>query len=253
VVSLLAMLGCDQPETTPQAPAAPVESPHRMHDGELEGHPHGGEHGDHATVTHRFDDAERWAEVFDDPSRDEWQRPEALIAALSLPVGGTVADIGAGTGYFSAHLSGAVGAQGRVIAVDIEESLIAHMTKRAGAEGTANVTPRLGRADDPGLSPGEADVILLVDTYHHIDSRIDYFTRLRGAVVPGGRLVVVDFKPGDIPVGPPESHRIPQATVVTELTAAGWREGGSLDVLPYQFVQVMVSPSQDDAGAPETD
>ncbi|MFT5686378.1 MAG: ubiquinone/menaquinone biosynthesis C-methylase UbiE [Myxococcota bacterium] len=238
---LFALLGCDPAETPdPVEPAEHTEeghSAHQMH-GELAGRPHDG--GDHATVTHRFDDAEKWAAVFDDPARDAWQKPAELIAALGIVSGSVAADIGAGTGYFNPHLSRAVGDQGRVIAVDIEQSLVEHMTQRAATEGTANVSPRLGKAADPGLEADEVDLILLVDTYHHIEDRTAYFTRLLSAVRPGGRLVVVDFKPGDIPVGPPEDHRIPQDKVVAELTAAGWGAGESLEVLPHQFVQVMV-------------
>lgn len=213
------------------AHGAPGES-HEVH-----GRPHHG--GDHATVDHSFADAERWSQVFDDPERDAWQMPAELVAALELEPGSTVADIGAGTGYFNPHLSAAVGPEGRVIAVDIEQSLVDWMTERAEREGTANVEARLGATDDPGLQPGEADVVLLVDTYHHVGDRVAYFARLREAVPPGGRLVIVDFKPGDLPVGPPESHRIPQEKVVAELEAAGWAEVGSLELLPYQFVQVM--------------
>ncbi len=243
---LLVLLGCDPAEPADVEPAAHGEhaeahAGHKMHEG-VEGRPHHG--GDHATVTHRFDDAEKWAEVFDDPARDAWQKPAELIAALDIEAGSTVSDIGAGTGYFNAHLSRAVGAEGSVIAVDIEETLIAHMTKRAEAEGTANVSTRLGKPDDPGLTAGEVDLILLVDTYHHIEERTAYFTRLRDAVRPGGRLVVVDFKPGDLPVGPPPDHRIPQEKVVSELTAAGWSAGESLEVLPHQFVQVVVKPGE---------
>ena len=245
---LLVLLGCDPADPAVAEPAEHVEhaapsdndhSDHKMHAG-VDGRPHHG--GDHATVTHRFDDAEKWSEVFDDPARDAWQKPAELIAALDIQPGSTVSDIGAGTGYFSAHLSRAVGEQGSVIAVDIEETLVAHMTKRVETEGTVNVSPRLGTADDPGLTAEEADLILLVDTYHHIGDRTVYFTRLLDALKPGGRLVVVDFKPGDLPVGPPPEHRIPQEKVLSELTTAGWLPGESLDVLPHQFVQVVAKP-----------
>ena len=126
--------------------------------------------------------------------------------------------------------------------MDIEQNLVDWMGKRAERDGTANVEPRLGKPEDPGLKPGEADLVMLVDTYHHIDGRVAWFGRLKEAVKPGGRLVIVDFKPGEIPVGPPEDHRIPQEKVVAELTEAGWSDGGSLDLLPYQFVQVMSRP-----------
>jgi predicted methyltransferase len=222
----------------PHAEEAPVVAhgaPGESH--EVHGRPHDGT--DHATVNHRFDDAARWAEVFDDPERDAWQKPADLVAALNIAPGSTVADVGAGTGYFNAHLSRAVGPEGKVLAVDVEQSLVDWMTERATKEGTANVEARLGQLHDPALKPGEADLVLLVDTYHHIDGRVDWFTRLGSAMAPGGRLAIVDFKPGDLPVGPPESHRIPQEQVVAELEQAGWTPTASPDVLPYQFVQVL--------------
>lgn len=198
-----------------------------------------GAQGDDATVTHRFDNAEEWVEVFDDPARMDWQLPAELVGELDLQAGMVVADIGAGTGYFNRFLAGGVGTTGKVIAIDIEPSMVAHMTKRAQDEQTPQVEARLGQAADPGLAPAEADLVLMVDTYHHIDGRVEYFRRLRDGVKPNGRLVIVDFKPGDIPIGPPEEHRIAQAQVVKELTDAGWFEGQSIELLPYQFVQVM--------------
>jgi len=211
-------------------------------------HPHADHHatnphGDHATVHHRFDDAEKWAKVFDDPERDAWQKPAELVAALQIAPASAVADIGAGTGYFNPHLARAVGPEGAVIAVDIEQSLVDHMTRRATTEQTPQVTARLGAPDDPKLAPGEVDLVLLVDTYHHIGERIDYFTRLAETLKPGGRLVVVDFiKDKDVPVGPKPSHRIAAAKVTAELAEAGWVASTPIDVLPYQYVLVFGRP-----------
>lgn len=240
------------PDAAPAASATPRDesAPTANHPAQAHGAPgeahgdHGRSHagGDHATVDHSFSDAAKWSAVFDDPARDAWQKPAELVAALQIVPGSTVADIGAGTGYFNPHLSRAVGPAGRVIAVDIEASLVSWMADRAQKEGTTNVEARLGAADDPKLRPAEADLVLLVDTYHHIGERVAWFTRVRGAVKPGGRLVIVDFKPGDIPIGPPEEMRIPEAQVVAELTQAGWTDGGGLDLLPYQFVRVLVAP-----------
>lgn len=227
LLALLALLACaSTPSPAPGADhtAAPGADHTAAHD---------------ATVRHGFGDVQRWVGVFDDPARDAWQRPVELVAALQLPPGATVADLGAGTGYFNRHLARAVGPTGKVIAVDIEPSLVDHMGARALQEGTPQVEARLGRADDPGLAPGEVDVVLLVDTYHHIDDRISYFRRLREAVREGGRLVVVDFQLGQLPVGPPDAHKIPQDKVLAELVEAGWSDAGSIDLLPHQFVQVM--------------
>lgn len=218
------LLACaPHPSTPAAAPAAHAEH---------------AEHADHATVSHRFDDAAHWSAVFDDPARDAWQKPTELVAAMGVVPGSVVADIGAGTGYFNRHLAAATGASGKVIAVDIEPTLVAHMAARATSEGTANVEARLGRAEDPGLAAGEVDLVLLVDTYHHIDGREAYFRRLRDALKPGGRLVVVDFKAGELPIGPPPEHRIPPETVAAELQTAGWTVTGTPEVLPYQFVLI---------------
>ncbi|MCB9762679.1 MAG: methyltransferase domain-containing protein [Alphaproteobacteria bacterium] len=228
---LLTLVACATHAPAEPPPQAPAEH-HAPGDHAPE------HHGDHATVTHGFEDVERWSAVFDDPARDAWQKPAELVAALDLPAGAVVADIGAGTGYFNAHLARAVGPEGKVIAVDIEPGLVAHMAARAEAEETPQVEARLGQPDDPALQPGEVDLVLLVDTYHHIDGRVDYFTRLRDDVRDGGRLVVVDFKPGELPVGPPPEHRLAPETVQAELEQAGWQLSSAPELLPYQFVHI---------------
>lgn len=203
------------------------------------GHGHEATCGDGATVHHSFSNAEHWSTVFDDPARDAWQKPEVLIPALKLPRNGTVADIGAGTGYFNARLAAAVGKKGKVIAVDIEPNLVCHMARRALKERTLEVEPRLGTPSDPLLTPAEVDLVLTVDTYHHIDARVDYFRRLGSTIRPKGRLVVVDFKAGELPVGPGPDHKISPEQVDRELAEAGWTLTAALDdLLPYQFVHI---------------
>jgi glyoxylase-like metal-dependent hydrolase (beta-lactamase superfamily II)/precorrin-6B methylase 2 len=188
-----------------------------------------------AEMVHRFDDVAHWASVFDAPERDVWQRPAALVAAMGLSPGNVVADIGAGTGYFMPHLAEAVGPEGTVYAVDVEASLVNHMMRRAQSEGLPQVQPVLGALDDPGLPAGGVDQILLVNTYHHIQDRADYFSRLQDALRPGGTLVVVDFTM-DSERGPPPAHRLSAAQVVDELVAVGWRDDGALELLPDQYV-----------------
>src|SRR5204863_3661274 len=136
----------------------------------------------------------QWSKVFDDPGRAAWQKPEELVAALHLQPGQRVADLGAGTGYFSRLLSTAVGADGTVFAVEIEPNLVTHLRDRAEREGTRNVVPVLASADDPRLPAGMLDVILIVDTYHHVDDRIGYFRNLRRALRPSGRVAIVDWQ-----------------------------------------------------------
>ena len=199
-----------------------------------EAHEH--EHGEHGQEGHRFDDPERWSKVFDADDRDGWQQPAKVIAALDLKPGMAVADIGAGTGYFNPHLAAAVGAEGKVIAIDIEPAMVEHMAARATAEATPQVEARLATPDDAKLAAAEVDRVLLVDTYHHIGDRGAYFGALRAALKPGGRLVVVDLTK-DAPFGPPPEHRIPLEAVTAELAEAGWRLHGSAS-LPHQYVGV---------------
>jgi predicted methyltransferase len=184
---------------------------------------------------HSFGDAERWAQVFDDPKRDAWQKPHEVIQALALKPDAVVADLGAGTGYFAARLSRMV-PNGRVYAVDIEPQMVKHLTERAKREKLGNLVAIEGAADDARL-PEKADVILLVDVYHHIDQRDRYFSALRASLKPGGRLAIIDFRM-DSPAGPPKSARIGPERVVAELKAAGYSLTQEHTFLPRQYFLV---------------
>ncbi|GMV13568.1 MAG: class I SAM-dependent methyltransferase [Polyangiaceae bacterium] len=221
--------GEKEPAAAPPAHAGHHAEQHHAGAGE---HPHGGHSA--PTANHRFDDAERWSKVFDDPKRDAWQKPDEVVKELGLAPADVVADLGAGTGYFSGRLARAV-PKGKVFAIDIEPSLVEHMKKRAEREGTANVEPVLGTASDPKLPPG-VNVVLVVDTYHHIGERPDYFRRVRERLASGGRVVVVDFKLGKFPVGPPDDHKLAPEVVIKEMGGAGYQKCKAFDGLPYQYM-----------------
>ena len=125
------------------------------------------------THQHSFGDAEQWAKVFDDPERDAWQKPHDVIQALALKPDAIVADIGAGTGYFSVRFAHML-QQGRVYGVDTESDMVKYLADRAKREGLKNVTAVAGAPDDPRL-PEKADLIILVDVYHHVEDRERYF------------------------------------------------------------------------------
>lgn len=203
-------------------------------------------HGRHdATVHHRFDDPEAWSKVFDDPARDAWQKPVELVDWLALEPGQTVADLGTGTGYLVPYLARAVGAGGKVLAVDIEPSLVEHVAARARSASLPQVEAVLGLPDDPKLPAARVDLVVVVDTWHHIDARLDYLARLRDAVAPGGRVAIVDFKSGEIPVGPPPAHRLAASAVEAEFAKGGWALAESNDeLLPYQYVRVFTPPAK---------
>jgi cyclopropane fatty-acyl-phospholipid synthase-like methyltransferase len=187
------------------------------------------------THEHRFSGAERWARVFDDPARDRWQKPDEVIAALAFAPDATVADIGAGTGYFAARLARAL-PKGRVYAVDIEPDMVRYLGERARRERLPNLQPVLGKPDDPQL-PEAVDGVLIVDTYHHIGDRIAYFERLRARLKPGGQVAIVDFTL-ESPVGPPRNARIAAQQVREEMQRAGYALAAQHDFLPHQYFLV---------------
>lgn len=189
----------------------------------------------HHTHEHRFQNAERWARIFDDPERDAWQKPHEVIQALKLKPDATVADIGAGTGYFAMRLAHMT-AQGKVYAVDAEPDMVKHLAERAKKNGLANVAAVQAGPDDPRL-PEKADLILLVDVYHHIGNREQYFRRLRESLKPGGRLAIIDFTM-ETRRGPPPSGRIAPDVVKSELQRAGYALSEEHKFLPDQYFLV---------------
>jgi cyclopropane fatty-acyl-phospholipid synthase-like methyltransferase len=180
----------------------------------------------------RFEHAEDWAAAFEDPNRDDWQKPDSVIRSLSLSPNASVADVGAATGYFSVRLAQAL-PQGRVYGVDVESSMVKYLSERAAKAGLANVEAVLAEADDAKI-PRPVDLILIVNTYHHLQSRVAYFSKLKSSLKPGGRIAIVDFKVGS-KRGPPDTVKVPLAQVVDELRQAGLTRTVEHDFLPEQF------------------
>lgn len=204
---------------------------------------HGSEHGrvpahgrSEEDRHHRFEDAEAWAERFEDPARDEWQKPAEVMRALSLSADARVAEIGSATGYFATRIAARL-TRGSVWGIDIEPDMVLYLRDRARREGLTNLFSILGLADEP-LLPEPVDLVLVVDTYHHISDRPAYFGRLREHLRPGGRVAIVDFKKGDLPVGPPDSMKLDPAEVTRELESAGYRRIANHEFLPYQYFLV---------------
>ncbi len=181
---------------------------------------------------HRFDDAAAWAARFEDPARDAWQKPEEVIAALGLPATATLADIGSATGYFSVRFAKALSG-GAVYGVDVESSMVDYLAKRAEAEKLKNLTVILGAYDDPKL-PVPVDCIIVVNTYHHIEERPAYFSRLKDKLTAKGRLVIIDFKKGS-KLGPPDAEKLGPEQVTAELAEGGYVAASSWNFLPEQF------------------
>lgn len=198
----------------------------------------------HNHKDHRFDEPEKFAKHWNDPARDAWQKPRALLEAMELEPGMTVADLGTGTGYFVPHLSRAVGDEGEVLAADIEPNMLRYVERIAVDQGLDNVQIVLSQPDHPALEPGSVDRILTVNTWHHFSDRDAYAALLLEALKPGGSLWVVDLRK-DSPMGPPPEHRLEPGTVISDLQGGGFHaERYPLD-LERQFVIVGRPPVKD--------
>ena len=184
---------------------------------------------------HSFEDAEQWSDVFDDPKRDDWQKPHEVIHALALKPDAAVADIGAGTGYFSVRIAHML-PQGKVFAADLEPDMVRHLAARAQREKLANLVAVQSSEEQANL-PEKVDVVLLVDVYHHIDDREGYFRALKASLKSQGRVAVIDFTL-DSEIGPPPRARLAPERVKRELAKAGYDLVAEHDFLPNQYFLV---------------
>lgn len=171
--------------------------------------------------------------VYDGFDRDEWQKPDEVIALLGVDEGAQVADVGAGGGYFTFKLASVVGDTGRVYAVDVDDDMVAYLKKRAEADGVVNIEVIHGEFHDPLLPDGRIDLVLTSNTYHHIEQRSDYFARLLADLAPGGRVAILELNDhGWFPRT--FGHTTPKQTIVDEMTAAGYRLVDDFDIVERQ-------------------
>jgi len=171
----------------------------------------------------------------DDPRRVEWQMPEKVLDYLLLKEGDTVADVGAGTGFFSMKFARRVGKSGLVYALDVDESMIKHMEKRAKKEGVANLRAQLAPFNSPGLPKGVADLIFICDTYLFFENRPEYLLRVGESLKKGGRLAIISFNyRAEIPGAPPRHMMISKEQTISEIQQAGFALEADFLFLPYQ-------------------
>jgi arsenite methyltransferase len=174
-------------------------------------------------------------------TRAAWQRPDLVIDALDIQPGDHVVDLGSGEGYFLSYLVEAVGPEGRVTAVDVDEEVTDALQARVDEEGWNNVHVILGEFGDPKLAEGDAHLVLVVNTYHHIEDRPEYFANLQSALRPEGRIALIDPNlelTGLLSLTLDEGHRSAIDDVHTEMSTAGYREIDRFDFLPVQIFAV---------------
>lgn len=182
--------------------------------------------------------ADEYIKALEDPSRDEWQKPDLVVDSLGLKLGDEVADLGAGSGYFTIRLAREVGATGKVYAVDLDPKLLEYIERRAKEEQLENIQTILADPNDPKLGSNSVDLIFICDVLHHINDRAIYYPLLSRALRPSGRLVNIDFHKRKLPVGPPEEMKIDRKEMIKEVEPAGFNLAKEFDFLKYQYFLV---------------
>jgi ubiquinone/menaquinone biosynthesis C-methylase UbiE len=184
-----------------------------------------------------LEDFDNFVQEMEDPSRVTWQNPDMVITKMGDFKDMVVADIGTGTGYFALRI---VKNEGIVIGIDIEQRAIDYVEDRKSelSPGQAErLTTRLSLPDNPRLEPNETDWVLIVNTYRFIDERVDYLKKVIKGMKSNGKMMIVDYKIGDMPVGPNDSTKVPITRALDEIKAAGFK---ILEVdnssLQYQYI-----------------
>lgn len=155
---------------------------------------------------------------FENPERDVWQQPEKVIAFLGDLKNKTLIDIGAGTAYFEAKIKEP---SAKLIATDVDDRFIKYIDDRIKKESLQNVITRKAEYEKPPVNTAEADIVFMVDVYHHIEKRVEYFKLVKNGLKSAGILVIVDFKKGDFEVGPPDEMKLQAQEIINEMQSAG--------------------------------
>jgi ubiquinone/menaquinone biosynthesis C-methylase UbiE len=171
------------------------------------------------------------------PDREAWQKPDAIMDALGIYDGSTVADLGAGGGWFTVRLARRVGPTGRVYAQDIQKPMIESMERRFRREGLRNVMTVLGTPEDPKL-PAPVDAVLIVGVYGELGQPVELLKHVRKSLRPAGRVGIVDFRKDGLGPGPPLEERVDEAVVIKDAEQAGLRRIVQPTPLPFQYLLI---------------
>jgi arsenite methyltransferase len=188
-------------------------------------------------------DPKAYIAMLDNPQRDAEQKPDEVIAALDLKAGETLADIGAGSGYFSFRFARKLGDSGRVYAVDINSDMILHMNRYVRDKKVKNVTTILSAPDDPLLQDASINRFFICNTWHHIQNRPQYIALMKKMLKPGGQVIVLDYKKEQLPVGPPPEMKMAREEAIREMEGNGFKLAKEHTFLPYQYFLVFVPKS----------
>lgn len=195
-----------------------------------------------SNLPQHYDNKQEILAELEDPERDAWARPDEVVAALPLDSPQMiVADVGAGSGYFSRRIAARI-PEGKVIAVDVDADFVDYVKKHRDAWGTPNVEPRLAMYENALLPEASVDLVFVSNTYAYIRDRDAYFTGIQHALRPGGKLVIIDFRPdaelSGVENAPKPSQRVSRDAVVSQIESLGFALDHEETFLPHQYYLV---------------
>ncbi len=174
------------------------------------------------------------------PERIEEEDPEKALDAIGIPAGAIIADVGAGTGYFSRRMAKRAGPAGKVYAVDIQPRMIEALKRYAAQENITNIEPLLAKEDDPMLPAGTLDLILMVDVYHEFSRPQAMLKKMREALKPTGRMVLLEYRKEDPNVPIRLEHKMTVEEAKAEIEAEGFKLQKVVGSLPRQHILIFV-------------
>jgi len=178
----------------------------------------------------------------DRPEREDEEQPAKVIDALELKGGEVIADVGAGSGYFTFRLAPKVGDKGKILAVEIQDEMIAELKKRIDKNKVTNVETVKCTESDPRLPEAGVDIVLMVDVYHEIAFPYEVMTAIRKALKPGGRMVFIEYRKEDPKVPIKEVHKMSIEQLKKEMAVVGLDHVKTVDTLPRQHIAIFGKP-----------
>ena len=176
--------------------------------------------------------------LLEPPDRDAWQHPDRIMDELQIAEGSVVADLGAGSGWFTTRLAARVGPNGTVYAEDIQPLMFNAIQLRVQREGLKNVKPVLGTPSDPRLPSAALDAVLIVDTYHEMEDPVVLLRQISGSLKPAGLVGIVNYTKRGFGPGPPMDERVDPEQVIRDAQAAGLKLKSQPEVLPFQYLLI---------------
>jgi arsenite methyltransferase len=195
---------------------------------------------DHQQMHQLHRDSRAYIGLLEDPKRDAYQKPHEVMRTLDIRQGEVIADIGAGSGYFTFRLAHHVGDNGRVYAVDVSPDMILHLNRRIRDLKAMNVSSILADPDDPLLPERLVNRFFFSNSWHHVENQMKYLSLIKKMLKPGGEMVMIDFHKKELPVGPPMKMKIAREDLIKQMESNGSRLMKEHTFLPYQYFLVFV-------------